>query len=67
MAFRLLSCRGVENEARDWSCRNVGGRAARREDRADAILRWLHRLLNPRTPAPAMAPSRRRVRDRVPI
>ena len=68
MAFRLLSSDCVENEteARDRNRREVAG-TLRREDRLDAILRWVHRLLNPPTPAPATMSKRRRVRDRVPI
>jgi hypothetical protein len=68
MAFRLLSRNAVENEteARDRTRRDWAG-GDRREDRFDAILRWVHRVLNPPTPTPASASSRRRVRDRVPI
>jgi hypothetical protein len=68
MALRLLSPDVVENEKSDRTRREVAG-TLKREDRFDAILRWVHRLLNPPTPSPATASSRRprRVRDRVPI
>jgi hypothetical protein len=68
VAFRLLSWYPVENEteARDRNRREVAG-TLRREDRLDAILRWVHRLLNPPSATPATASSRRRVRDRVPL
>ena len=66
VALRLLSSDGVENEKRDLGRREAAG-VRRREDRADAILRWVHRLLNPPTPSPVTMSSRRRVRDRVPI
>ena len=66
MALRLLSWESVENEKKDLS-RREGAGVRRREDRADAILRWVHRLLNPPTPSPVTASGRRRVRDRVPI
>jgi hypothetical protein len=65
VAFALLSRDGVENEEGRHHRPGLAGR--RREDRFDAILRWVHRLLNPPTPAPATASGRRRVRDRVPI
>ena len=66
MALRLLSWKSVENEKRDLGRREVTG-VRRREDRFDAILRWVHRLLNPPTPSPVAVSGRRRVRDRVPI
>ena len=66
MAFRLLSWNGVEDETRNRTGRDVAG-ARRREDRMDALLRWVHRLLNPPTSARETMSSRRRVRDRVPI
>ena len=67
MALRLLSFKFVDNETTPQSGWKMSG-ARRREDRLDAILRWVHRLLNP-PPAqvPATASSRRRVRDRVPL
>ncbi len=67
MALRLLSSRVVDNET--TTTRNgweMSG-ARRREDRLDAILRWVHRLLNPPAQVPATASNRRRVRDRVPL
>ena len=66
VAFRLLFWDVVEDKASSRTGREVAG-ARRREDRMDAILRWVHRLLNPPTPAPATMSKRRRVRDRVPI
>jgi hypothetical protein len=66
VALRLLSSNGVDNETTDRSRREAAGHR-RREDRADAILRWVHRLLNPPKPSPVTVSSRRRVRDRVPI
>ena len=67
MALRLLSSKVVDNETTTRSRWEMAG-GHLREDRLDAILRWVHRLLNPlRTPVPATASSRRRVRDRVPI
>ena len=66
MAFRLLSWDGVEDETSNRTGREVAG-ARRREDRMDALLRWVHRLLNPPTPARETTSGRRRVRDRVPI
>ncbi|HEX9303646.1 MAG TPA: hypothetical protein VGA31_04255 [Thermoanaerobaculia bacterium] len=49
---------------------NDSRQAPRREDFFDGLLRWVHRLLNPRHPSSAPAPDgrrQRRVRDRVPI
>jgi hypothetical protein len=66
MAFRLLSGDGVEDKTGNPVHREVAT-APRREDRLDAILRWVHRLLNPPASSAATAPTRRRVRDRVPI
>jgi len=68
MASRLLSSAGVETTKNDRTSPEPAG-ASRREDRFDAILRWVHRLLNPPSPSPVRAQSgtRRRIRDRVPI
>ncbi|HYT33140.1 MAG TPA: hypothetical protein VEO37_11130 [Thermoanaerobaculia bacterium] len=49
---------------------NDSRQVPRREDFFDGLLRWVHRLLNPRHPSSAPAPDgrrQRRVRDRVPI
>ncbi|HEY3173471.1 MAG TPA: hypothetical protein VGK86_12950 [Thermoanaerobaculia bacterium] len=64
MASGLLPVSSMEITTR------VPGRAPRREDLFDALLRWAHRLLNPPRTSPASAPTGRRprrVRDRVPI
>lgn len=72
MAFRLLRSRAM-SPCNMESCGHVPRADDRGVDAFGALLRWLHRLLNPPQatviphPATMSGGRRRRVRDRVPI
>jgi hypothetical protein len=63
----LLGFDAMEN-ALDTT-RRPAGRDGNPGDFFDALLRWMHRILNPPAPVPARVESRdrRRHRDRVPV